>query len=203
MNLLEVVLKNPIKKYIDKKNENLTPEEKQKREEMAQILTKELEVLINKKEDKVLYRYNKDFSRFRIEKYKFIVLLICEIILYLILGLFNTELSQKVIVTLPFICMTIPVFVFIFKIYQVVSMVEVMSGKLYNVITVKFNKHTKFMLFFGVLMLFNEVVLLCANNKELNVMQEVIYLIFTLIICIVSFVLLLHIKKFKKNLIKY
>lgn len=197
-------MKNPIKKYIDKKNDNLTPEEKQKREELAQILTKEIEVLVNKKEqDKFLYRYNQDFSEFRIEKYKLIVLLICEIILYLILGLVNTELSQRVIVIMPFICMTIPIFTYIFKLFQIISMVEVMSGKLYNIITVKFNKHTKFMLFFGVLMLFNELVLFCVNYKEINIMNEVIYLMFILMLCVVSFILLLHIKKFKNNLIKY
>ena len=197
-------MKNPIKNYIETKNANLSLEEKQKREEMAQLLTRELELLVRKKdEDKALYKYNKDYSVFRIEKYKLIALIICEIIIYLILGLYNSNLSQKVIVIIPFICMTIPVFIFIFRLYQVISMVEVMSGKLYNIITVKFCKYVKIMLFVGVIMLFEEIVMLWTNYNALNVMKEVLYILFTLISCVVSFILLLVINKFKKNLIKY
>ena len=47
----EVSLKNPIKNYIETKNANLSLEEKQKREEMAQLLTRELELLVRKKDE--------------------------------------------------------------------------------------------------------------------------------------------------------
>ncbi len=200
---MEAVLKNPIKSYIDKKNATLTSEEIQKREEMAQILTKELEMLMGHKEDKHLYKYSMDYKHFNIDKGIYITLLMVEILVYLILGLMETILSQRVVVIIPYLCMTIPMFCFIFKLFHVISMVEVMTEKKYNGIVNKINKYSKVMLFFGVIMLICQIFLLCNNIQEVIVQKEVFYMIFIIISCITSFVLSVHTIRFKRKMTIY
>lgn len=199
-----IALKNPIKNYIDKKQSALTPEEIRKREEMSQILTKELELLVgNRNESKALYKYCKDYKSFCIDKAIYIVLLTCEVLIYLILGIMETTLSQRVIVILPFICMTIPMFYFLIRIFHALSMVEVMAYKMYNKMIVKINKYAKIMLFFGVLMMFSHVALLIRNAKSLSIGLEIVYMIFILLSCMTSFMLSLHTIKFRKKMINY
>lgn len=197
-------MKNPIKNYIEKKNSNLTPEEIKKREELSSMLTEEIELLVNKNYKKnILYKYSGDYKSFCIDKLKYIVLLVSEVLVYLILGLLETTLSQRVIVILPFIFMTIPMFVFLLRIFHAVSMVEVMVDKMYNKMVIKIIKYAKIMLFFGVLMLLSQSVLLISNYKELNIGIEIVYLIFIFLSCLISFVLSMHTITFRKKMIDY
>ena len=201
---VEVALKNPIRKYIDKKYEKLTPEQVQKREEMSQIITKELENIVgNKDGNRTLHKYAYDYRRFRIDKGIYIVLLVLEITVYLILGLMNTTLAQKLFVTLPYLCMTIPMFGFLFKLFHVISMVEVMVGRKYNGIVIKVNQYSKFMLFFGIIMLMGHILSLAKNFNDINMQQEVIYMLFIISSCVISFILCMHTIRFKKKMLLY
>ena len=126
-----------------------------------------------------------------------------EITVYLILGLMNTTLAQKLFVTLPYLCMTIPMFGFLFKLFHVISMVEVMVGRKYNGIVIKVNQYSKFMLFFGIIMLMGHILSLAKNFNDINMQQEVIYMLFIISSCVISFILCMHTIRFKKKMLLY
>ena len=195
--------KNPISRYIEKKNADLTPEEIQKRQDLEAMLTKELELMRNSKKDKVLYKYNKDYSSFRIDKLKYIILLICEVVLYVILGIYETALSQRLIVIVPFLCMTVPMLVFLFRIFHALSMVEVMAGRMYNRMVVSLLKYSKVMLFCGILMLVGDIVLFISNVSSIDKTKEAIYMLFIVVLSVFSFILSMHTVSFKRKMSNY